>query len=107
SPWQLAIPVTVKAGNTLGVSAGSGQISSGTIPSSGGIGLIVFDGGTSDQLVAASGCPSSTAVFWIADGTSFITYIPGASIASVNASWDAKFGSTGIPSGTVIVARCR
>ena len=107
SPWQLAIPVQVKTDNTLGTNASSGQISSGTIPSSGGIGLIVFDGGTSEQLVTAAGCPSATAVFWVADGASFITYIPGASIASVNASWDAKFGSTGIPSGTAIIARCR
>lgn len=79
----------------------------GSIPTAGGIGLVVFSGGTSAQLVTASGCPAASAAFWADDGAGgFVTYIPGAAVAVVNAGWDAKFPN-GIPANTALIGRCR
>lgn len=79
----------------------------GSIPVAGGIGLVVFNGGTSGQLVAASGCPAATDAFWADDGAGgFVTYVPGAAVAVVNAAWESKF-ATGIPAGTPLIGRCR
>ncbi|MFA7297728.1 MAG: trypsin-like serine protease [Dehalococcoidia bacterium] len=109
--WQLAIPVQLRTDTTTTVATApgleaTGRIISGSVPSSGGLALIVFGGGSGTQLLAASGCSASSAAFWAADGGAFVTYVPGTAIAAVNAAWDAKF-PTGIPAGTALLARCR
>jgi len=109
--WQVAIPVRLRtdALPTVATAPGTeaaGRITSGSVPSGGGLALIVFGGGSGAQLLAASGCPASSAAFWAADGGAFVTYVPGTAIAAVNAAWDAKF-PTGIPAGTALLARCR
>jgi hypothetical protein len=85
--------------------APSGAIT-GAIPPNGGIGLIVYQGGSTQQIFAASGCPRSSSVFWADDGAGgFVAYVPGTNIAAVNAPWYARFPGD-IPPNTVIVGRC-
>lgn len=84
----------------------TGRIVSGAIPLAGGIGLVVFGGGTSTQLVSASGCPVATAAFWATDAAgTFVAYVPGTSIGVVNEAWNARF-PTGIPVNTPLLGRC-
>ena len=85
-------------------SGGSGEIVGGSVPSS-GFGLIVFGGGSSQELIAAAGCPVSAARFWATSGGGFLVYIPGTQVAAVNAAWESRFAS-GIPELTPLLARC-
>jgi hypothetical protein len=85
--------------------AQTGTIISGSIPPTGGFGIIVFGGGTNDQLVAASGCPEETAVFWATSEGVFVPFIPGTDIGAVNEDWNALFPE-GIPANTGLVGRC-
>lgn len=85
--------------------AQTGTIVSGSIPPTGGFGIIVFGGGTNEQLVTASGCPEETAVFWATSGGQFITYVPGSNVGAVNAQWNALFAG-GIPANTGLIGRC-
>lgn len=83
------------------------KIESGSVPAAGGFGLFVFGGGTTEQLVAASGCPAATSAFWASDASGgFDVYVPGARIASVNAAWNARFAPA-VPPGTALLGRCR
>ena len=84
----------------------AGRIVSGAVPADGGVGLIVFGGGSSAQLLAASGCPVSTAAFWASKDGGFVTYVPGTTVAAVNAGWIATFPN-GIPANIALMARCR
>lgn len=85
--------------------AGTGRIA-GALPPS-GFGLFVFSGGTEAQLLAASACPAETAAFWASDGAgSFVTWVPGTTIAAVNLPWLSHFPS-GIPDSTPLLGRCR
>lgn len=83
---------------------GSSGGSSSVVPPGGG--LFVFSGGTSAQLMTASGCDPRTAVFWTTNPQGvWIGYIPAIPIAVVNAAWNALFPTT-IPAGTPIFAHC-
>jgi hypothetical protein len=86
-------------------SAQAGTITYGSIPAGGGFGLIVFGGGTLEELVTASGCPAATATFWATSGGQFIAYIPGTSVAAVNEAFIGLFPE-GIPANTPLVGRC-
>ena len=77
----------------------------GTISSSGGFGLIVFGGGTVEQLIAAAGCPVSTMGVWTTAGGSFAGYVPGAP-GFVNASFLAAFPGGNIPANTPFILKC-
>jgi hypothetical protein len=103
-------PPALTASATASISAtaipATGTILLGGIPRAGGFGLFVFGGGTDDQLVAASGCPLSTAAFWATNELGhFVTYVPTAAVASVNGPWRARFRS-GIPLGTPLLGQC-
>jgi hypothetical protein len=104
------IAVTVYAASTAPAAASPAATStvaniSGLLPPS-GFGLFVFGGGTSEQLVAATGCPTTTAALWSTDASGdFIVYVPGTSVATVNAAWHAKFAG-GIPPATPLIGRC-
>jgi hypothetical protein len=77
-------------------------------PPGGGYGTFAFGGGTLEQLLAASGCPRETAVFFFnkPDGT-FATWIPFSDVAIVNAEFLAIFsGDPPIPANTIFTARC-
>ena len=81
------------------------RILSGVFPPR-GIALIVFSGGTDAQLLAASGCPSETASFWVIQGERFVQLLPGVTIPIVNAEWRSTFPN-GIPANTALMGRCR
>lgn len=83
-----------------------GEIWSGRIPQDGGFGLVVFGGGTSEQLVAAVGCTSERAAFWATAGGAFVTYVPRTNVSAVNAAWYALFPKGILPTGTAIIGRC-
>lgn len=85
--------------------SGSGTIS-GTIPRSGGFGLVVFGGGTIEQLVAATGCPAASMAMWATVNGAFVGYIPGTAIAAPNAAFVAAFPGRAIPAGTAFVGKC-
>ena len=84
---------------------GTGTITTGTVAKD-GFSLIVWGGGTRTQLIAASACTAPTLAFWATSNGEFITYVPGTTVAAVNASFDTLFGATNIPAATPLVARC-
>jgi hypothetical protein len=85
---------------------GSGRIVGGSIPADGGFGLVVFTGGTYDQLVAASGCPASRVAFWVTQAGAFIVYVPGTNVGAVNAPFEGAFPNRMVPPYTPFVGRC-
>jgi hypothetical protein len=102
SPASTVTPATP----TAAVAGTAARLVNGVIPPNGGIGLIVFGGGTNAQLVAASGCSASTAAFWATTPAgAFVTYVPGASVAVVNEEWQARFAGA-IPVNTALLGRC-
>lgn len=85
----------------------TGTITGGVIPSS-GVGLFIFGGGSSAQLLAAAeaaGCASEDAIFYATNAGQFIVYVPGTSIPAVNATWNAAFAD-GIPANSPLMVRC-
>ena len=78
---------------------------SGSIPKDGGFGLVVFGGGSNDDLIEASGCPEETATFWATDDGDFVTFIPGAAVSAVNNAWNTLFVDE-IPYNTALIGRC-
>jgi hypothetical protein len=84
----------------------AGRILSGSIPQSGGFGLIVFGGGSYDQLLAASGCPAATARFWVTDAAGdFVVLVPASAVGAANAGFDAIFGGVITPL-TPLIGTC-
>ena len=83
-----------------------GRIISGSVPADGGFGLIVYSGGTYEQLVSASGCPMIRVVFWATRDGNFIVYIPGSAVAAPNAGFLAAFPEGRIPANTGFIGRC-
>jgi hypothetical protein len=83
----------------------SDGIAYGNKPPATGYGTFAFCGGTFAELLEASGCPASTAVFFYnkPDGK-FAVWIPGAEVGVVNDEIMALF--TFIPKGTIFTARC-
>lgn len=114
--FSINCTATDNAGNTATTSlsytvvnqlSGTGTILFGTKPpAAGGFGTFAFAGGTFAQLLAASGCPQATSVFFFnkPDGA-FATWIPASTVAAVNAEIIARFAST-IPEETIFTARC-
>ncbi len=97
--------VRVSVGGTVPVSGDTrGRLLDGAIPDQ-GVGLILFGGGTNEELLAASGCAAEAARFFATVDGRFIGYIPGAQVAVVNADWDAHFPD-GLPAHLALLARC-
>lgn len=96
---------TATASATATPATGSGRLTAGEITRGGGIGLVVYGGGSSEQLVMASGCPREQVVFWATSGGVFVTFVPGSSIGAVNAAWHARYPN-GLPANTPLIARC-
>lgn len=98
------VAIAVRPG---GAAAASGEIS-GSLPTTGGIGLAVWGGGSVDVFqtaASARGCSVSAAWVTSASSTSgFIGYVRGAP-AVVNADFNAAFPS-GIPATTVLIVLC-
>jgi hypothetical protein len=84
-----------------------GKITTGSVPRAGGFGLIVFGGGTNAELLTASGCAATSAVFWASNSAGgFDAYVPGAGVEVVNAAWNSRFGGS-IPADTALIGRCQ
>lgn len=82
-------------------------IISGTLPPlGGGFGTFSYCGGTFEELLQTTECPVATATFFFnkPDGT-WAVWIPGATVAAVNAEIKALFPSA-IPAATIFTARC-
>ena len=95
-----SVTVTV-AGSATGGTAGVS-----TLPAS-GFGLFVFTGGSTQRLIDVTGCPPTTAAFWVTDGQgSFVIYVPGTTITAVNQRWLSMFPQ-GLPANTAVLGRCR
>lgn len=95
--FALPFVYTIEAGSIIG----------GSVPTV-GIGLIVFSGGTNDQLVAAAiagGCTGLERLVFnsLVSGKWFV-YIPGAP-AVVNAAWGTQY-SGGLPPTIALFMRC-
>ena len=90
----------VVQGCTNGISSGNKP------PLAGGFGTFAFCGGSFTDLLAASGCPAATSVFFYnkPSGT-FAPWIPGTSVAAANADIMTTFPGA-IPAGTIFVGRC-
>lgn len=99
---SLATPFTYTAAAT------PGQIVSGKV-TPGSIALVVFSGGTSDQLITAAtgpgACPAKDRLIFFAlvEGK-WLPFIPVAP-AQVNAQWNARFGSS-LPADLALFVRC-
>jgi hypothetical protein len=80
----------------------------GDLPRGGGLGLIVYGGGTIEALVSASnarGC-SPVSVWANRSGGGLIGVIPGAP-ALVNREWTTQFGGGPIPPASPLIIVCR
>lgn len=102
--------VTNPGGTSISVASGftylSGAPGSAALPGQ-GFGLLVFSGGSNDDLLSVTGCPASSSAYWASDGLGgFTVYVPGTSIAAVNAAWREKFPSS-IPASTPLLGKCR
>ena len=85
--------------------ATGGRVVSGGIPLAGGFGLLVFGGGSYDQLLSASGCPAESARFWYTAGGDFVILVPTAAVGAVNAPFDALFGGS-VPADLPLIGTC-
>ncbi|MEI6665255.1 MAG: Ig domain-containing protein [Chloroflexota bacterium] len=93
-------------GLVLGVRQRVGALAAGAVPPSGGFGLIVYTGGTVQQLVTATGCPVSTMALWSVSNGTFVIYVPGTSNSTVNATFLASFPNGELPADTPLIAKC-
>lgn len=121
SPTQATVTTPARAAGAVDVSVGLPGGDSASLPSAytyqaggtisapmpaQGFALFVFSGGTNQQLVTASGCTGTTTAFWATDAAGqFIVYVPGTSVAAVNAGWNAMFPA-GLPSNTPLIGKC-
>lgn len=102
---SVAVPGGTAASGTASTPSAT-AISSGSVPAAGGFGLIVAGGPLSGLAPAACPASASTAAFWATVNGDFVTYVPGTSIAAVNAAFNAAFPN-GLPSGTPLTAKCK
>ena len=81
-------------------------LTGGTVPADGGFGLAVYRGGAVDDLVTSTGCPVETMVLYFTVNGSFVTFIPGTSVAAVNASFLLTFPGGSLPERTGFLGKC-
>jgi hypothetical protein len=108
SPTPTASPSPTSTSTSTSVSSAIIGYSAGTLPPlSGGFGTFAFCGGPFADLLATSGCPMSTSVFFYnkPDG-SFAVWIPGTTVAAANAEILAIFPGDAVAAGTIFIARC-
>lgn len=92
---------------TAHADSGTGRIVSGDIARTAGkLSLVVYGGGSNEQLIVATGCPHEGVAFWATNASGdFVAYVPAATVMAVNASWNAMFPG-GIPSLRALIVRC-
>lgn len=99
---------TAKLATPFVYTLASGQLVSGKI-APGSMALVVFSGGTSDQLVTAAtgaaACPSKDRlIFFALVQSTWVAFIPAAP-GQVNAAWNQRFAS-GLPAKSALFVRC-
>ena len=71
----------------------------------GGISMVVFSGGTTEELIEAIGCPLPTLAMWASTSSgSLVQYTVGRP-AFVNAAWTSMF-TNGLPELTPLLLKC-
>lgn len=93
------VRVTVRASGE----ATRGRILGGSVAPS-GISLIVFGGGSTEELHASAGCASPSVTYWATVDGVFVGYVPGAP-AVVNTRWQQAFPAE-IPAHQPLLVRC-
>lgn len=101
-----ATPAASATATPAAMGGGSGTIITGSVPASGGFGLIVFGGGSVGQLVPATRCPVASMALWVAQSGGFLTYVPGTSITAVNQAFPDAFPDSTTPANTPLIGRC-
>jgi hypothetical protein len=97
------LAATATPAATTGPTSG---VISGTIPKV-GFGIIATLISTKiGDVVAASGCPAGSMSLFATVGGSFVTYVPGTTIAAVNAAFLAQFPDGALPNGTALIGKC-
>jgi hypothetical protein len=110
APGAVDVVVRLATGDVASLQGGYTYLAGGTVstplPAS-GFGLFVYSGGSAEQIATAAGCTSdATAAFWATGPTGeFIVYLPGTSVAAVNAAWNSLFPS-GVPANTPLIGKC-
>lgn len=97
------VKVTVRGAPVVPVETRA-RILAGDVPSR-GIGLIVFGGGTNEELVAAAACRVEDVAFFAADAGTLVGFIPAAQVGLVNQRWDALYPD-GMPANLALIVRC-
>lgn len=103
-----SVTVTVGAAVAGGVAPAEGTPGGepgrilGEVPAQ-GVGLVVYSGGSTEDLVAAVSCAGAS--FWATQGGTFVGYIVGAQVPLVNAGWTAMFPQ-GLPANMPLAVRC-
>ena len=83
-----------------------GGFVSGSIPSNGGFGLVVFEGGSYEDLVRAAGCPGDAVSYWSTDAEGrFLLFLPGAP-PPVSSDFARAFPGGVVPSLTALIGKC-
>lgn len=104
SPTLTSAPSSVVVTPTATPTPPPGTIA-GKVPPQ-GFGLVVYNGGTLEQLVAASGCARATSAFFFTFEGRFVVYVPGAQVAAANAEVLSKFTGGNVPGGTALIGKC-
>lgn len=103
-----AVPTTPQPASQFAASGqANGMIVGGRIPAfDADGGMVDYGGGTIDQLVAATGCPSSLLALWTTVNGSFVAYIPSTSNTAVNSTFMSQYASGQISGNTPFMGRC-
>ena len=105
APQHGAYRLSVFSSQPARSTKGFGTITSGDRPGQ-AAGAFVFGGGSDEDLLTATGCSRAGLRVWASrpDG-SFVTFVPGATVAQANAAWTEAF-PFGIPVATALVGQC-
>lgn len=83
-----------------------GEIAPGSEPPDETFGLFTYTGGTTEQLIAATGCPPERLRLWGPDPEGgLVPLLPGVEVETVNARWHALY-AFGLPTDTALLGRC-
>jgi hypothetical protein len=106
SSTRILQPTATATATGTAPAGGSGAIISGSIPRTGGFGLIVAAAGTIMQIETNTGCPIATMALWATISGEFVVHVPGTTIGAVNAAFLAAFPSGNVPANTPFVGKC-
>ena len=90
-------------GGAAPVTAGAATVS-GTVPAT-GFGLIVASGKITDVVTAVK-CAGTSSALYATVGGEFVAYVPGTTIAAVNAAFLAAFKDGVLPASTALIGKC-